>query len=121
MPEAAPHDGAFLVVSGYDGPVFGLWEGTESPGRLFTGSGWLPVQLKQEEAVNTWVRVSRSQQIGGWSGFPVVIGDPASPEAIAGAMWYRSNIDAGMGGAASTRMLKRWLGRLRLADFASTR
>jgi hypothetical protein len=119
MPEGSPHDGALLVASGYDGPVFELWEGTDSPGRLFTGSGdWIPVHLHQEDAVNTWVRVSRRHQIGGWSGFPVVIGDPAMPEAVAGAMWYRSNTDPGMGGAASTRMLKRWLGRLRLADFA---
>jgi hypothetical protein len=122
MPEGSPHDGAFLVVSGYHGPLFDLWEGVDAPGRLFTGGGgWLPVQLHQPDAVNTWVRVSRRQQIGGWSGFPVVIGDPARPEAVAGVMWYRSNTDPGMGGAASTRMLKRWLGKLRLADFAKPR
>jgi hypothetical protein len=122
MPEGSAHDGAFLVVSGYDGPLFDLWEGTEAKGRMFTGSGgWLTVQLRQGEAVNTWVRVSRRHSIGGWSGFPVVIGDPARPEAVAGAMWYKSNTDRTMGGATSTRMLKRWLGKLRLADFVGTR
>ena len=122
MPEASPHDGAFLVVSGYDGPIFELWDGTQAAGRLFTGAGgWIEVNLQQQHAVNTWVRVSRRRQIGGWSGFPLVIGNPADPEAIAGVMWYRSNNDPHMGGAASTRMLKRWLGHLRLADFSNSR
>lgn len=122
MPERTAHDGAFLVVSGYDGPLYDLWEGTEANGRMFTGrGGWQPVQLRQGEAVNTWVKASRRQAIGSWSGFPVVIGDPAHPEAIAGAMWYKSNTEPTLGGVTSTLMLKRWLGRLRLADFVGKR
>jgi hypothetical protein len=122
MPEAATHDGSFLVVSGYGGPLFELWQGTEAQASLFTGEGgWVPVTIRQDEAVNSWVRVSPGRSIGGWSGFPIVIGDPENPEAIAGAMWYKSNTDPTLGGAASTRMLKRWLGRLKLADFATKR
>jgi len=120
MPEASKHDGSFLVVSGYQGPLFELWEGTEAEARLFTGEGgWIPVRIRQAEAVNSWVRVSPGRSIGGWSGFPVVIGDPNHPEAIAGAMWYKSNTEPTLGGAASTRMLRRWLGKLKLADFVT--
>lgn len=118
MPTTTKHDGAFLIASGYQGPLFELWEGTQASGRLFTGSGgWIPVEIHQPESVNTWVRVSRPHKIGGWSGYPVVIGDPAQPEAIAGAMWYKSTTQPMLGGAASTRMLKGWLGKLRFADY----
>lgn len=118
MPELSAHDGAFLIVSGYAGPLFELWEGTDATGSMFTGSGgWLPVQLRQDMAVNTWVKVSRRHRIGGWSGFPVIMGDPAHPDLVVGAMWYKSNTDPTLGGVTSTRMLKRWLGKLRLADF----
>jgi hypothetical protein len=116
MPTTTPHDGAFLIVSGYDGPLFELWEGTSAKGRLFTGSGWVRVELDQQEAVNTWVRVP-GVKIGGWSGYPVVIGDPAYPDAIAGAMWYKSKEHPSLGGATSTRMLKSWLNQLRFSDF----
>lgn len=122
MPEAAKHDGSFLIVSGYEGPLFQLWQGVEAQGSLFTGEGgWIPVTIRQDEAVNSWVRVPQGSSVGGWSGFPVVIGDPDSPDAIAGAMWYKSNTDPTLGGAASTRMLQRWLGKLRLADFVTKR
>lgn len=118
MPEAAKHDGSFLVVSGYKGPLFELWQGSEAEALLFTGEdGWIPVRIRQDEAVNSWIKVSPGRSVGGWSGFPIVIGDPDHPTAIAGAMWYKSNTDSTLGGAASTRMLKRWLGKLKLADF----
>jgi len=118
MPATTKHDGAFLIVSGYQGPLFELWEGTHANGRVFVGSGdWIPVEIHQQESVNTWVRVSRPHKVGGWSGYPVVIGDPAQPEAIAGAMWYKSTKQATLGGAASTRMLKKWLGILRFEDY----
>lgn len=122
MPQATKHDGAFLLAEGYDGPLFELWQGREAEGRLFNGDGrWIRVRLHQDDAVNTWVAVSRPHQIGGWSGYPVVIGDPARPQAVAGAMWYRRNDNARIGGATSTRMLGRELGRLRFADFARSR
>lgn len=118
MPEAAQHDGSFLVVDGYDGPLFELWQGTDADGRLFTGAdGWIPAHFHQDNAVNTWVTVSRHRSIGGWSGFPAVIGDPEHPDAIAGAMWYKSNTEPRLGGTTSTRMLKRWLGSLKLEDY----
>jgi hypothetical protein len=118
MPERAKHDGSFLVVAGYEGPLYELWQGTDGEGRLFIGpEGWIPVRLHQDDAVNTWLKVSPRRKIGGWSGFPVVIGNPDQPEAIAGAMWYKSNTEATHGGTTSTRMLRRWLGRLRLADY----
>ena len=118
MPEAAKHDGSFLIVAGYDGPLYELWQGTDGKGHLFTGAdGWIPVRLHQDNSVNTWLRVSPLRKIGGWSGFPVVIGDPAHPEAIAGAMWYKSDTEPCFGGTTSTRMLQRWLGKLRFADY----
>jgi hypothetical protein len=118
MPTKTKHDGSFLIVSGYQGPLFELWEGTYARGQVFTGDGgWIPVEIHQQEAVNTWVRVPRPHRIGGWSGHPVVIGDPARPDAIAGAMWYKSNKKVVEGGAASTRMLKKWLEKLRFEDF----
>jgi|GEM_PF-6128913 len=119
MPEAAKHDGSFLIVTGYDGPLFDLWEGTDAEARLFTGreGGWIHVGIHQEHAVNTLVTVSRQHPIAAWSGFPLVIGDPDHPQAIAGAMWYKSNLDPTLGGVTSTRMLKRWLAKIRLADF----
>ncbi len=121
MPVTTKHDGAFLVVSGYDGPLFDLWEGTEAYGQVYTGrAGWIPVHILQQESVNTWVKVPSPRKIGGWSGNPVVIGDPERPEAIAGAMWYRSNTQPWLGGTTSPRMLKKWLGRLRLADFVES-
>lgn len=120
MPEAAQHDGSFLIVTGYDGPLFELWQGTDGEGRLFTGpDGWIPVHFHQGDAINTWVRVSPRRQIGRWSGFPVVIGDPAHPNAIVGAMWYKSNTEPRLGGTTSTRMLQRWLGRLKFADYVT--
>lgn len=119
MPELAKHDAALLIVEGYDGPLFDLWLGSEAEGRLFIGRdrGWIPVTLHQDDSVNTWVTVSRPNKIGGWSGFPVVIGDPNRPEAVAGAMWYKSTINAVHGGAASTRMVHDWIGKLRFAEF----
>jgi hypothetical protein len=120
MPEMAKHDGSFLIVSGYEGPLFELWQGTESKGSLFAGAdGWIPVHIQQADAVNTWIRVSRQRSVGGWSGFPLVIGDPDRPEAIAGAMWYKSTIEPTLGGTTSTRMLRRWLGKLKFADFVT--
>lgn len=122
MPEAAKHDGSFLVVSGYGGPLYPLWQGSDGEGLLFTGKdGWIPIAIRQDESVNSWVRVSPGRSIGGWSGFPVVIGKPNHPDAIAGAMWYKSNTEPTLGGAASTRMLQRWLGKLRFADFVKKR
>lgn len=117
MPQAVKHDGSFLIVAGYDGPLYPLWEGSEAEGRLFTGTGWIDAKLNQQDGVNTWVKVSRAHRIGGWSGFPVVIGDPDVPEAVAGAMWYKHNHLPQLGGATSTRMLKRALGTLRFSDF----
>lgn len=120
MPEKAKHDGSFLVVSGYEGPLFELWQGTDAVGRLFIGAeGWIPVQIQQGDAVNTWIKVSPRRSVGGWSGFPIVIGDPDHPEAIAGAMWYKSNLEPTLGGTTSTRMLRRWLTKLKLADFVT--
>ena len=120
MPERAKHDGSFLIVSGYEGPLFELWQGTEAEGRLFTGAGgWIPVRIQQGDAVNTWVKVSPRRSVGGWSGFPIVIGDPAHPDAIAGAMWYKSTVQPTLGGATSTRMLRRWLAQLKLADYVT--
>jgi hypothetical protein len=118
MPQAAKHDGAFLIVRGYDGPLFDLWQGTDAEVSLFTGSGgWIPALIHQDDSVNSWVKVSPRHNIGGWSGYPVVLGDPNHPEAIAGAMWYKSNLDPQLGGATSTRMLQRELAKLRFADF----
>lgn len=120
MPERAKHDGSFLIVSGYEGPLFELWQGTEASARLFTGEqGWIPVRIQQGNSVNSWVKVSSRRLIGGWSGFPIVIGDPDHPDAIAGAMWYKSNVEPTLGGATSTRMLQRWLNQLKLADFVT--
>lgn len=116
MPAAVKHDGAFLIVSGYKGPLYDLWEGTTADGRLFTGpGGWVSVWLEQKPGVNTWVYSKK--KIGGWSGYPVVIGDPAKPEAVVGAMWYRHNQKQQMGGTTSSRFLKKWLGRLDFSDF----
>ena len=118
MPQVAKHDGAFLIVRGYDGPLFELWQGTDAEVKIFTGNGgWIPAVIHQDDAVNSWVKVSPRHRIGGWSGYPVVIGDPNQPEAIAGAMWYKSNLDPQLGGVASTRMLKNELAKLRFADF----
>lgn len=118
MQHGAKHDGAFLIVRGYNGPLFELWEGTDAEVKIFTGNGgWIPGLIKQDNSVNAWVKVSSRYSIGGWSGYPVVIGDPNMPEAIAGAMWYKSNSDPQLGGATSTRFLKRGLNRLRFVDF----
>ena len=75
------------------------------------------MRIQQGDAVNTWIKVSPRRSVGGWSGFPVVIGDPNRPEAVAGAMWYKSTINAVHGGAASTRMVHDWIGKLRFAEF----
>ena len=118
MPQAAKHDGAFLVASGYDGPLFDLWEGGMADVLIFTGrGGWVPAKLNQTESVNSWVRLYGGRQVGGWSGYPVVIGDPNKPDAVAGAMWYKSNTEPQLGGVTSTRMLKAELKKLRFADF----
>ena len=95
MPEAAKHDGSFLVVSGYDGPAFRTLAGHRKRVPLvFTGEdGWIPVAVRGRIAVNSWVKVSPGRSVGGWSGFPLVIGDPDHPDAIAGAMWYKSSTD----------------------------
>ena len=121
MPSGPPHDGALLLTADYTGPIFPLWEGNEATGLLYggDGEGWIPVALYQAEVLNTWVKLPARQNIGGWSGFPIVIGDPARPEFVAGAMWYRSNDDGTWGGAASTRLLKYWAARLRFADFVA--
>ena len=120
MKEAAKHDGAFLLTNDYTGPIYPLWEGSEGKGLLYTtgSKGWIPVNLNQEPGVNIWIATRSSDPIGAWSSFPVVIGDPAKPESIAGAMWYRSNANRHLGGAASPRMLKKWLNRL---DFRAVR
>ena len=117
MPADAKHDGALLIVSGYNGPIFNLWEGLNGEGKLFTGNGgWVPVRLEQPEwGVNTWV-LSKSK-IGGWSGYPVVIGDPNRPEAVVGAMWYRHNHNQTTGGTTSSRFLKTWIAKLKFSDF----
>ena len=65
--------------------------------------------------MNTWVYSKKN--IGSWSGYPVVIGDPASPDAIVGAMWYRRNDNHRMGGVTSSVFLKGWLERLNFSDF----
>jgi hypothetical protein len=118
MPAAAPHDGAFLVVSGYEGPVYPLWEGEEAQGMLYAGGGsWLPVHLVQQDAVATRVQVSAPRTIGGWSGHPVVIGSPSRPEAVVGAMWHRSTAEPWVGGTTAPRLLRSWLGRLQLKDY----
>lgn len=118
MPQAAKHDGAFLVVRGYEGPLFELWQGTDAEVSIFTGKGgWIDASIRQDDSVNSWVKVSSQHRIGGWSGYPVVIGDPNQPQAIAGAMWYKSNLYPQLGGVTSTRMLKRALAGLRFADF----
>lgn len=118
MPQPAKHDGAFLIVRGYDGPLFELWQGTDAEVRIFTGSGgWIGAIIHQEDYVNAWLKVSPRHSIGGWSGYPVVIGDPDHPVAIAGAMWYKSNKEPRLGGVTATRMLKRELAKLRFADY----
>ena len=119
MPSRPQHDGAFLLTSDYTGPIYSLWCGTESKGLMYGGpeEGWLQVSLHQDKVVNTWVKRPGRLEIGQWSGYPVVIGDPARPEAVAGAMWYRSNSDPSWGGATSTRLMKYWTEHLRFADF----
>ena len=119
MKEAVNHDGAFLLTNDYNGPIYPLWEGAEGKGLLYGGEtiGWIPVDLYHKPGVNIWVASGRAQKIGFWSGFPVVVGDPANPEAIAGAMWYRTNKNHHLGGATSPRMLKSWLGRLDFKDY----
>ena len=120
MPAGREHDGCFLLVEGYDGPLYELWQGQEADGWLHTGgpSGWIRARLVQEDAVNTWVVVSLPHRIGGWSGYPVVVGEnPEVPVAVAGAMWYKSNTVSTAGGATSTRMLREQLARLRFRDF----
>jgi hypothetical protein len=123
MPTRPAHDGAFLLTSTYTGPIFPLWEGKEAKGLLYTGheGGWTPVGLYQADVINTWVNMPGSLTIGGWSGYPVVIGSPANPEFVAGAMWYRANDDGTWGGAASTRMLKQWIPRLKFADYVTVK
>lgn len=121
MPVGHPHDGAFLLTDSYQGPVFPLWEGREAEAMLYTGrkSGWVRVLLYQESArsVNTWLRLPGGMKAGGWSGHPLVIGDPSRPEAVAGAMWYKSTNDPTLGGATSTALLSQCLRRLNLASF----
>lgn len=121
MPVGHPHDGAFLLTDSYQGPVFPLWEGRQAEARLYAGRehGWVPVMLYQESArsVNTWLRLPGGMKAGGWSGHPLVIGDPSRPEAVAGAMWYKSTADPTLGGATSTAMLRQCLRRLDFASF----
>jgi hypothetical protein len=121
MKEGVKHDGAFLLTNDYTGPIYPLWEGSSGKGLLYAGQskGWIPVNLSHDPGVNIWVATRRSDPIGGWSGYPVVIGDPAKPESIAGAMWYRSNENRHVGGATSPRMLKKWLGRLDFKQFVN--
>ncbi|MGE9270129.1 MAG: hypothetical protein ACQKBU_04935 [Verrucomicrobiales bacterium] len=119
MPEGSKHDGAFLITNDYTGPLYPLWTGSEAKGLLYIGKdqGWIPVLLQQGESVNTWVTTPASRPVGSWSGYPIVIGDPKSPTAIAGAMWYRANQKPNLGGAASTRMLKAWADNLDFRKF----
>jgi hypothetical protein len=120
MPVGSAHDGAFLLTDTYEGPVFPLWDGQQADGRLYTGSrtGWVSVTLYQESdrCVNTWLRLPGGMKAGGWSGYPLVIGSPSQPTAVAGAMWYKSTSDPSLGGATATAMLRRWL---QLLDFSS--
>lgn len=120
MPVGTAHDGAFLLTDTYEGPVFPLWDGQQADGRLYTGSGtgWVSVTLYQESdrCVNTWLRLPGGMKAGGWSGYPMVIGSPSQPTAVAGAMWYKSTSDPSLGGATATAMLRRWV---RLLDFSS--
>lgn len=84
--------------------------------------GWVTVRLHQQPgAVNTWLKLPRSMRVLGWSGYPVVIGPPSAPEAIAGAMWYKSNLEDRLGGAASTAMLKHQLEHIHFADHLNKR
>ncbi|MDA7533951.1 hypothetical protein N8576_00690 [bacterium] len=118
MPERTKHDGSFLVVSGYEGPLYDFWLGSEGEGQMFTGNGgWVPVVLWDDSKARTWVR--SQNPIGGWSGFPVVIGDPSNPDAIVGAMWYRANQDHRIGGTTSSRLLKSWILKLDLEQFVT--
>lgn len=121
MPSNPPNDGAFLLTSDYSGPIFPLWEGKEASGLLYGGfdEGWIPVALHQADVINTWVKMPGRRIVGGWSGYPVVIGDPAHPDFVAGAMWYRANDDGNFGGATSTRLMKYWVEHLRFADFVA--
>ena len=124
MPVGHPHDGAFLLTDSYQGPVFPLWEGRQAEARLYSGREhrWVPVMLYQESArsVNTWLRLPGGMRAGGWSGHPLVIGNPSGPEAVAGAMWYKSTTDPTLGGATSTAMLNQCLRRLNFANFVSS-
>jgi hypothetical protein len=115
MPAPSKHDGSFLIVRGYNGPLYDLWTGSKGEGQLFTGKDWVPVKLEQLPGVNTWVL--SKQPIGGWSGYPVVIGNPAKPDAIGGAMWYRHNKNLKLGGTTASRFLKAHLAKLRFEDF----
>jgi len=116
MPADTKHDGSFLIVRGYQGPLFKLWDGERGEGLLYNGRNWQPIWLEQgENGVNTWVY--SKTKIGSWSGFPVVIGDPIEPEAIAGAMWYRDNTNPYMGGATSSSFLANWLNKLKFENF----
>lgn len=115
-PKYLKHDGSFLIVKGYDGPLYELWTGKEGKGQMFTGKGgWVPVTLKQE-GVKTWVY--SQVNIGGWSGYPVVVGDPAKPDFVVGAMWYRVDANHRIGGTTSSLLLKKWLAKLEFAKFA---
>jgi len=114
-PKYIKHDGAFLIVKGYDGPLYELWTGKEGKGQMYTGKGgWVPVALKQDE-IQTWVYSQAN--IGGWSGYPVVIGDPAKPDFVVGAMWYRVDANHRIGGTTSGRLLEKWLSKLEFAQF----
>jgi hypothetical protein len=119
MPAGVAHDGAFLLTDTYEGPVFPLWKGREAEGRLYTGreAGWVSVALYQESerCVNTWLRLPGGMKAGGWSGHPIVIGNPSNPSAVAGAMWYKSTLDPSLGGVTSTAML---FHRLQQLDFS---
>jgi hypothetical protein len=119
MPRGTSHDGAFVLTTGYGGPLFPLWEGEACEALLFDGKGrWLPVRVSQlEGSVNSWVRVADGRSIGQWSGNPVVIGDPRRPESVVGVMWYKSNLTPELGGTTSGRMLRKELSRLRFEDF----
>ena len=119
MPRGTKHDGAFVIASGYEGPLFPLWEGESGEGLLYVRKGrWLPVRVSQlDGSVNTWVRVADGRRIGQWSGNPVVIGDPRRPQAVVGVMWYKSNLTPELGGTTSGRMLRKELARLGFEDF----